>query len=194
MPGITDYQSKPEQYHLLTERLNQIQQIKLMALQKAQQFQQKQEKTRLNKKALDTQVVNKVSMGSPDYQPDKPRLTRCETATRMAESRERAKKVSQENLSVATQRNKEEMQIRQLQLEKEREMLQRTKTEMIQDKTNHFERKRNIRKSLEDEWNRSVELKHQREEEERLFLRSAGQLLVDKFEECRRCSDQLWRN
>lgn len=42
---------------------------------------------------------------------------------------------------------------------------------LISDHINHFEKKQNIIKSLENEWDRSVRLKHQREEEERRFLR-----------------------
>lgn len=41
------------------------------------------------------------------------------------------------------------------------------------DHINRFEKKRDISKSLEDEWSRNAGLKHQREEEERRFLRSA---------------------
>ncbi|KAM4597216.1 coiled-coil domain-containing protein 81-like [Fundulus diaphanus] len=180
-------QAQDQQYRLLTERLGQIQLIQEIACQKAEQFQQKQEKTKHYKKALDTQVEDKMFTASPNSPPDKPRLTRCETVVRRAESRERAKKLFQVNFSVATQKKKEEMQSRQLQLEKEREMLQRTKIELMQDKTSHFEKKHYIRKSLEDEWSQSAELKHRREDEEKRFLRSAGQLLVDKLEECRRC-------
>ncbi|XP_021178206.2 coiled-coil domain-containing protein 81 [Fundulus heteroclitus] len=180
-------QAQDQQYRLLTERLDQIQLIQEIAYQKAEQFQQKQEKTRHYKKALDTQVEDKMFTASPTSSPDKPRLTRCETAIRRAESRERAKKLFQVNFSVASQKKKEEMQSRQLQLEKEREMLRRTKIDLMQDKTSHFEKKHYIRMSLEDEWSQSAELKRRREEEEKRFLRSAGQLLVDKLEECRRC-------
>lgn len=41
----------------------------------------------------------------------------------------------------------------------------------MQENTNHFEKKRNIQKSLEDDWSRSLELKHIRQDEERRFLR-----------------------
>ncbi|KAM4743684.1 coiled-coil domain-containing protein 81-like [Anableps anableps] len=180
-------EAQSQQYHLLTEQLDQIQLIQEIAVQRAQQFQQKQEKAKHYRKALVTQVEDKMFTASPEYPPHKPRLTRCETAIRRAESRERAQKLFQVNFSVATQRKKEEMQSRQLQLEKEKEILQHTKIELRQDNTNQFEEKRNIRKSLEDDWNRSVELKHKREDEERRFLRSAGQLLIDKLEECRCC-------
>ncbi|XP_041838297.1 coiled-coil domain-containing protein 81-like isoform X3 [Melanotaenia boesemani] len=130
---------------------------------------------------------NKKCMQMPECQPDHPRFNRCESAVSNAESRERAQKLFQVNINTATQRKKEELQNRKLQLEKEREMLRHNKMELILDRISFFEKKRNISKSLEDEWGHSVTLKHEREEEERRFLRSAGQLLVDKLTEYRRC-------
>ncbi|XP_017159325.1 coiled-coil domain-containing protein 81 [Poecilia reticulata] len=181
--------AQDQQYRLLTERLDQMQLIQEIALQRAQQLQKKLEKTKHYRKALDTQVEDKMFTSCSERPPDKPRLTRCETAIRRAESRKRAQKLFQANFGVATQRKTEEMQNRRLQLETEKEMLKHTKTELMRDTTNHFEKKRAIRKSLEDDWSRSVELKHRREDEERRFLRSTGKLLVDKLEECQRC----WR-
>uniref|UniRef100_A0A3B4V356 CCDC81 HU domain-containing protein n=1 Tax=Seriola dumerili TaxID=41447 RepID=A0A3B4V356_SERDU len=57
---------------------------------------------------------------------------------------------------------------------------------LILDRINRFEKKRDISKSLEDEWSRSVKLKHQQEEDERRFLRCVD-LLVDKLAQYRRC-------
>ncbi|XP_014903060.1 coiled-coil domain-containing protein 81 isoform X2 [Poecilia latipinna] len=181
--------AQDQQYRLLTERLDQMQLIQEIALQRAQQLQKKLEKTKHYRKALDAQVEDKMFTSCSECPPDKPRLTRCETAIRRAESRKRAQKLFQANFGVATQRKREEMQNRQLQLETEKEMLKHTKTELMRDATNHFEKKRAVRKSLEDDWSRSAELKHKREDEERRFLRSPGKLLVDKLEECQRC----WR-
>uniref|UniRef100_A0A087YFC8 CCDC81 HU domain-containing protein n=1 Tax=Poecilia formosa TaxID=48698 RepID=A0A087YFC8_POEFO len=181
--------AQDQQYRLLTERLDQMQLIQEIALQRAQQLQKKLEKTKHYRKALDTQVEDKMFTSCSECPPDKPRLTRCETAIRRAESRKRAQKVSYANFGVATQRKREEMQNRQLQLETEKEMLKHTKTELMRDATNQFEKKRAVRKSLEDDWSRSVELKHKQEDEERRFLRSPGKLLVDKLEESQRC----WR-
>lgn len=42
---------------------------------------------------------------------------------------------------------------------------------LILGRINRFEKKRDISKSLEEEWSRSAKLKHQREDEERRFLR-----------------------
>ncbi|XP_029947273.1 coiled-coil domain-containing protein 81 isoform X2 [Salarias fasciatus] len=181
------HEAEDQQSRLLMERLDHVQLIQEIALQKAQQIQQKQEKTQHYKKALDAQVGVKKCFKPPECQPDESQFSRCETAVNNAESRDRAQKVFQVNFSTATQRKKDELQNRQLQLEKESEMLRRGKMELILDRISRFEKKRDISKSLKNEWCRSARLKHMRDEEERRFLRSAGQLLVDKIAEYRRC-------
>ncbi|XP_027869918.1 LOW QUALITY PROTEIN: coiled-coil domain-containing protein 81 [Xiphophorus couchianus] len=183
--------AQDQQYRLLTERLDQMQLMEEIALQRAQRLQKKLEKTKHYRKALDAQVEDKMFTSCPECPPDKPRLNRCETAIRRAENRKRAQKLFQANFSVATER--EEIQLHfsfsNYSWKKKKEMLKHTKMELMQDNTNHFEKKRAFRKSLEDDWSGSVELKHKREEEERRFLRSAGKLLIDKLKGCQRC----WR-
>ncbi|XP_039991383.1 coiled-coil domain-containing protein 81-like isoform X5 [Xiphias gladius] len=178
---------RDQQNRLLMERLDRVQLVQEIALHGARQLQQKHERTKHYKRALDTQVGDKKYTDPPVYPADNSGFTRCETAASNAESRERAQKLFQVNYSAATQRKKKELHNHQAQLEKEREMLKHNKTELILDHINHFEKKRDIRKSLEDEWSRSVKLKHQRKEEERRFLRSAGQPMVDKLAQYKRC-------
>nr|XP_046247569.1 coiled-coil domain-containing protein 81-like isoform X2 [Scatophagus argus]XP_046247576.1 coiled-coil domain-containing protein 81-like isoform X2 [Scatophagus argus] len=180
-------EARDQQNRLLMECLDQDQLVQEMNLQKAQQLQQKHEKMKHYKKALDTQVGDKKCTDPPEFQPDNNWLNRCETAAKNAESRQRAQKLLQINFTSATQRKKEGLHKRQEQLEKEKEILKHNKAELIVDCMNRFEKKRDISKSLQDEWSRSVKLKHQREEEERRFLRSAGQLLVDKLAQYNRC-------
>uniref|UniRef100_A0A3P8UCI0 Coiled-coil domain containing 81 n=1 Tax=Amphiprion percula TaxID=161767 RepID=A0A3P8UCI0_AMPPE len=181
------HEAEDQQNRLLIERLDQVQLIQEIALQKAQQLQQKQEKTRHYKRALDTQVEDKKCTEPPEFLLDNSRFSRCKTAASNTESRERAQKLFQVNFRAATDRKKEELQNRQQQLEKEGEMLRHNKMELILDRINRFEKKWDISKSLEDDWSRSAKLKHKREEEERRFLRSAGQLLVDKLAEYKHC-------
>ncbi|KAF1392671.1 hypothetical protein PFLUV_G00030480 [Perca fluviatilis] len=176
-----------QQNRLLMERLDQVQLVQEIALQKAQQLQQKHKRTMHYKRALDTQVGDKKCTDPPECQHDNSGFNRCERAANNAESRQRAQKLFQVNCNAATQRKKEELHNRREQLEKEREVLKHNKMELILDRISRFEKKQDISKSLEDEWSRSVKLKHQREDEERHFLRSAGQLLVDKLEQYRRC-------
>lgn len=47
---------------------------------------------------------------------------------------------------------------------------------LILDHIHRFERKQNVIQSLEDDWSRSVKLKHQRDNEEKRFLRCADDL------------------
>ncbi|XP_019935286.2 coiled-coil domain-containing protein 81 isoform X1 [Paralichthys olivaceus] len=180
-------ETQDQQNRLLLEHLDQVQLVQEIASQKAQQFQQKYEKTKHYKRALDTQVADKKTTDPPEIQTDNAGFNRCETAASNTENRERAQKLFQVNFSAVTQKKKEELHNRQAQLEKEREMLKNSKTALILDRINRFEKKQHISKSLEDEWSRSVKLKHQREEEEKRFLRSAGQLLVDKLAQYKRC-------
>ncbi|XP_074475307.1 coiled-coil domain-containing protein 81-like [Sebastes fasciatus] len=176
-----------QQNRLLMERLDQVQLVQEIALQKAQKLKQKHERTTHYKRALDTQVGDKKCTDPPECQADNSGFNRCETAASNAAGRERAQKLLRVNFSVATQRKKEDLHNRQEQLEKEREVLKHNKMELILDRINRFEKKQDISKSLEDEWSRSAKLKHHREEEERRFLRSAGELLVDKLVQYRRC-------
>ncbi|KAG7234647.1 hypothetical protein INR49_004172 [Caranx melampygus] len=132
-------------------------------------------------------VGDKKLTETPQCQTDDCWFNRYETAVSDAEDRERAHKLFQENFTTAAQRKKTELHRRQAQLEREREMLKFNKADLILDSVHHFEKKRDVSKSLEDEWSRGVKLKHQREEEERRLLRSAGQLLVDKLTQYKRC-------
>ncbi|XP_038558203.1 coiled-coil domain-containing protein 81-like isoform X2 [Micropterus salmoides] len=181
------HEARDQQNRLLMEHLDQVQLAQEIALQKARQLQQKHDRTKHYKKALDTQVGDKKCTDPPECQSDNSGYNRMETATNNAESRERAQKLFQINFSAATQRKKEQLHNRREQVEKEREMLKHNKIELILGHINRFEKKQEISKSLENEWSRSANLKHQQEEEERRFLRSAGQLLVDKLAQYKRC-------
>ncbi|TNN74489.1 Coiled-coil domain-containing protein 81 [Liparis tanakae] len=138
---------------------------------------QDQQSRRLLERLDHVQLVgDKKCTDPPECQADSSGFNRCVTAANNAEGRERAQK-----------RKKEELHSRHAELEKEREVLKNNKMGLISGRINRFEKKRDISKSLEDEWSRSAKLKHQREEEEERFLRSAGELLVDKLAQYRRC-------
>ncbi|XP_078801241.1 coiled-coil domain-containing protein 81 isoform X2 [Oryzias latipes] len=174
-----------QQNRFLAERLDQVQLIQETALHQAQQHQQKQEKIKTYKKALDMQVEKKKCLETCEQKSTF--RNRCETPFINAENRERAQKLFEANLNAATLRKNEELQKRLVQVDKERRMLRHRKMELIMDNINHFEKKNSISKSLEDDWRRSIKVKHEREEEERRHRRFAGQLLVDKLAEYRRC-------
>ncbi|XP_077941072.1 coiled-coil domain-containing protein 81 isoform X3 [Gasterosteus aculeatus] len=180
-------EAQDQQSRLLGEHLDQVQLVQEAALQKVQQLQQKHERTTHYRRALDTQVGDKKCADPPECQADDSGFNRCQTAANNAEGRERAQKLFVVNFSAAAQQKKEKLHNRLAELEREREVLKHNKMEFTKDHINRFEKKRDISKSLEDEWSRNAGLKHQREEEERRFLRSAGELLVDKLAQYRRC-------
>ncbi|KAM9861160.1 coiled-coil domain-containing protein 81-like [Aulostomus maculatus] len=180
-------EAREQQNRLLMEHGDQVQLVQELAVEKEKQLQEKEEKRKHYKTALDTQVELKKGTGVPESQPDSFRFSRCETPAGNAESRERAQKLFQVNVGAAVQRRMEELHSRQAQLEREREMLKHNQMELTLGRINHFEKKQDILKTLEKDWNRSVQLKHQHEEEERRYRRSAGQLLVDKLAQYKRC-------
>lgn len=182
------HEAQEKQSRVLSEHLDQVQLLQELAFLKTQQFRQRQEKTQHYRKALDAQVGDKKSTALPVCQPEDFHFTRCEYADSVKESRDRAQKLFQANFSTATQKVTDELHERQVQLEKERALLKQNRIELILDRVNQREKRQDMGKSLENDWSRSVKLKHQREDEERRFLRSAGQLLVDKLSEYRRCS------
>ncbi|XP_034536815.1 coiled-coil domain-containing protein 81-like isoform X2 [Notolabrus celidotus] len=181
------HEAQDQHSRLLMERLDQVQLVQELALQKAQQLQQKHQRTTCYKRALDTQVGDKKSSDPPQCQVDGSGFPRCEMAASNMENRERAQKVFQDNFSTATQKKTDAQHQHQEQLEEEKEMLQHNRMEFILGRINRSEQQRDVSRSLEDDWSRCVRLKHDREEEEKRFLRSAGELLVDKLSEFRRC-------
>ncbi|KAM9765992.1 coiled-coil domain-containing protein 81-like isoform 2-T2 [Menidia menidia] len=129
------------------------------------------------------------------HYPTHTRASQCLSSTGSSQLKAQAdlicsicRQLFQVNFGAAVKRKEGDLQIRQLQLQKEREMLRHNKMELILDRVSRFEKKRDISKLLEDDWSRSIRLKHKREDEEKKFQRLAGQLLVDKLTEYRRCS------
>ncbi|XP_058485867.1 coiled-coil domain-containing protein 81-like [Solea solea] len=194
MESRQQHEALDQQRRLLKEHLDQVHLVQEIAVKKAQQLQQKIERTKHYKRALDTQVKERKHTDPPQCRTNNSGFPRCQTAVSNTESRELAQKLFHVNFSAATQRKGEELHNRQAQLEKERQMLKYNKTELILDRMNHSERRRDISKTLEDEWRRSAKIKHQREEEERSFLRSAGHLLVDQLVQYKRCRQCKRRN
>ncbi|KAM8877082.1 coiled-coil domain-containing protein 81-like isoform 3-T4 [Synchiropus picturatus] len=171
----------------LTEHQNQIQQAQRNLELKSRQLQEKMEKRRSYKAALDSQVKDRKCTTHVEVQPEAFRSRRCETPVVNAERREAAQQLFWTNSSAATQRKREEVQRHRAELEREKQMLQQNQKEFVLDHRINVERRKAIRKSLESEWRQSAQMKHQREEKEMDFLRSATQSLVEKLVQQKRC-------
>ncbi|XP_047007306.1 coiled-coil domain-containing protein 81 isoform X2 [Ictalurus punctatus] len=173
----------------LTERLRQIQLADEFTKLKAQELLQKKENMKRLQKALDIQLEHR-SPGLPPRQPDSDGPVfgvRDGAPALLAEQRQRAQRVCEEQLKAASSKRKEALCSRLSEQRKEMDMLQRNHQELIADRIAHYERLRNLRTALENTWSHSADLKHCRDLEERAFIRSGGRLLIDQCEQYRRC-------
>ncbi|XP_067116908.1 coiled-coil domain-containing protein 81-like [Osmerus mordax] len=169
------------------DRLQQAQLAQEIALQKTQQILKKHNNTKNYQRALDTQVADQ-GPGIPARQPDGAVFGLLDsTAASLANQRERAQRVYQEQLEVANRKMRAELDRRLTEGKEEREMLRRNRRELIADRISRFEHMRSLRSSLETTWSCSATLKHQRDRQERNFLRSHTGLLIDQCERYRRC-------
>ncbi|KAM6979921.1 coiled-coil domain-containing protein 81-like [Aplochiton taeniatus] len=130
-------------------------------------------------------VAEYCSPAIPAYQPDGVVFRQSDCT--LAEQRERAEKVFQEQLTTATQKRREELYNHRQKEKMEREMLHRNRKELIEERVGRFEKMRGLRSSLEQTWGRSAELKRQRDREEKSFIRSGDHLLLEQCEQYRRC-------
>ncbi|KAK7898333.1 hypothetical protein WMY93_019186 [Mugilogobius chulae] len=154
---------------------------------KAQQVKQKQETTERYKKALDVQVVDKKGSGLPVCQSDlsSSRVLKIQTVTSRAANK--LKSFSRQTSARPLKRSSDICKSIKHKWKRRRDP-QTKPIELRLDRVNRFEKRKDMSRSLENDWSQSVKLKQQREEEERRFLRSAGQLLVDKLVQYRRCA------
>ncbi|XP_059926967.1 coiled-coil domain-containing protein 81-like isoform X3 [Gadus macrocephalus] len=179
---------RAQQERLLLERVDQAQLAQEVALQRKQQFLQKQQRVDHYRRALDLQVEHgRGPQCTQDRQPISTGVGRWESEATANENRERAQKVSQEQLMAATQKRKEDASRRRTQQQTEKEMLSLNRKELILDHLRCFEASKDMRASLEDTWRDSARLKLRREEEEKSFRRSGGALLLDQGDQHRRC-------
>ncbi|XP_056464007.1 coiled-coil domain-containing protein 81-like [Gadus chalcogrammus] len=179
---------RAQQERLLLERVDQVQLAQEVALQRKQQFLQKQQRVDHYRRALDLQVEHgRGPQCTQDRQPISTGIGRWESEATANENRERAQKVSQEQLMAATQKRKEDASRRRTQQQTEKEMLSLNRKELILDRLRCFEASKDMRASLEDTWRDSARLKLRREEEEKSFRRSGGTLLLDQGDQHRRC-------
>ncbi|KAG9262347.1 coiled-coil domain-containing protein 81 isoform X1 [Astyanax mexicanus] len=181
--------TQSKQNHELIDRLHQIQLADEIAKQRSQEIHQKKENIKSYQKALSAQLEQRAT-GIPARQPDSDGPVfgvRDRAPSALAEQKQRARKLYQEQLSTANTKRKEALFNRLEVQRKERDMLHRSRKELIADRISRYEKLRNVRASLEDTWTRSADLKHHRDQEERDFIRSGSRLLIDQCQQYRRC-------
>ncbi|XP_016062218.1 PREDICTED: coiled-coil domain-containing protein 81 [Miniopterus natalensis] len=172
----------------LMERLEQVQLTEELAAQRAKYIQDKMEETECYKRALDAQIKHKFPQ-LPISEPDsfKPIFGKNENEL-VVEKRKRDQSYMKHQLEAAA-RHKRKVILNQL-VDQKRDllMLQKTKKEHLADRNAEAERVNRMNQSLQEDWERSAEMKRQRALQEKAFDRASDKLFIlDQCERYRRC-------
>ncbi|XP_063068598.1 coiled-coil domain-containing protein 81-like isoform X2 [Engraulis encrasicolus] len=105
----------------------------------------------------------------------------------LVQQRQMAQALYQDQLCTATQKKNEATLHQIVQRRKERKMLQTCQKELKEDRLSNYHKLCKLRKSLEGTWGCMANLKHQRDKEERNFIRCGSRLLISQCDQYHRC-------
>ncbi|XP_024428567.2 coiled-coil domain-containing protein 81 isoform X1 [Desmodus rotundus] len=172
----------------LMERLEQVQLTEELAAQRAKYIKDKMEEAECYKRALNAQIKNKFPQ-LPVFEPDssEPIFGNNEDEL-VGEKREREQNYMKHQLEAAASRKRKAILSQLVDQKRDLRMLQKTQKEHLADRNAELERISRMNQSLQEDWERSVEMKRQRDLEEKAFERASDKLfLLDQCEKYRRC-------
>ncbi|XP_052709407.1 coiled-coil domain-containing protein 81-like isoform X4 [Crassostrea angulata] len=176
------------------ERLEQVQLAEDLAAQREQFIRDKQEQQDMYKNALEAQLKFKP-LQVPPREPDGEVFGKHDMNNeKMADRRQRAYELFREQQDLVAQKKREAILRRLMEQREEEDVLERTKKELMDDRSKRFQRRTFVRKRLEDDWAESSKQKHDREMEERLHQLAPGALLheqCDKYHRCQQCKRKV---
>lgn len=176
------------------ERLEQVQLAEDLAAQREQFIRDKQEQQDMYKNALEAQLKFKP-LQVPPREPDGEVFGKHDMNNeKMTDRRQRAYELFREQQDLVAQKKREAILRRLMEQREEEDVLERTKKELMDDRSKRFQRRTFVRKRLEDDWAESSKQKHDREMEERLHQLAPGALLheqCDKYHRCQQCKRKV---
>lgn len=176
------------------ERLEQVQLAEDLAAQREQFIRDKQEQQDMYKNALEAQLKFKP-LQVPPREPDGEVFGKHDMNNeKMADRRRRANELFREQQDLVAQKKREAILRRLMEQREEEDVLERTKKELMDDRSKRFQRRAFVRKRLEEDWAESSKQKHDREMEERLHQLAPGALLheqCDKYHRCQQCKRKM---
>lgn len=176
------------------ERLEQVQLAEDLAAQREQFIRDKQEQQDMYKNALEAQLKFKP-LQVPPREPDGEVFGKHDMNNeKMADRRRRAYELFREQQDLVAQKKREAILRRLMEQREEEDVLERTKKELMDDRSKRFQRRAFVRKRLEEDWAESSKQKHDREMEERLHQLAPGALLheqCDKYHRCQQCKRKM---
>ncbi|CAH2225580.1 coiled-coil domain-containing 81 isoform X1 [Pelobates cultripes] len=173
----------------LLGRLEQVQLAEELATQRAKYIKEKHEQTQCYKNALDNQVKIKPYFTlSPQPDTKEPVFGRNDMNNeKLVEKRKREEEVYRHQLQVAAEKKRLAILNDLVRQRNEVDMLRRSKQQVQDYRATEYEKISRLQKALQDDWAKSSEMKRQRDHNEQKFIQAGSQLLLDQFENYRRC-------
>ncbi|XP_066109793.1 coiled-coil domain-containing protein 81 isoform X2 [Saccopteryx bilineata] len=179
----------------LMEHLEQVQLAEELAAQRAKYIQDKMEETECYKRDLDAQIKNKSSQ-LPAFESvsSAPVFGKDERAL-MTERRLWEQNCMKHQLEESVNRKRKAILSQLADREWDLQVLQKTRKEYLADKRAEAKHVNRINRSLQEDWRRSVEMKRQRELEEKAFQRASDKVFLldqcDKYQRCKQCQRSM---
>ncbi|KAK7809073.1 hypothetical protein U0070_008782 [Myodes glareolus] len=188
MESKREKEIKQRQNRELMDRLEQVQLTEELAAQRAQYLKEKMEEMQYYKTALDAQVKNKPSQ-LPMFEPDSAEPIFGKNEGEMeVEKRKREQSCMKHQMEAAASLKRNAILNQLLDQRRDLQMLQRTQREHLADRAAELDRVNRINQCLQEDWDRSLSMKKQRDLEEKAFERASDKLfLLDQCEKYRRC-------
>ncbi|XP_074073163.1 coiled-coil domain-containing protein 81 [Macrotis lagotis] len=191
MESRREKELKQKQNAELMDRLEQVQLTEDLAAQKSKYLKDRMEEAQYYKRALDVQIKNRPPP-LPVFEPDsvEPIFGKLDMNNdHLAEKRQREQKYMKHQLQTVADHKRTAILRQLVDQRRDMEMLQKTQREHLAERMAELERTMKMNQGLQDNWEKSAELKRHRDMEEKIFKRASDKLFIlDQCEKYRRCS------
>ncbi|XP_029424740.1 coiled-coil domain-containing protein 81 isoform X3 [Nannospalax galili] len=191
MESRREKEIKQRENRELMDRLEQVQLTEELAAQRAKYLKEKVEEAQCYKRALDAQVKNKPSQ-LPMFEPDSTEPIFGKTEGELeVDKRKREQSYMKHQMEAAASLKRNAILNQLADQKRDLLMLQRTYREHLADRTAELDRVNRTNQCLQEDWERSVAMKKQRDLEEKAFERASDKLFLldqcEKYGRCRQC-------
>ncbi|XP_027704096.1 coiled-coil domain-containing protein 81 [Vombatus ursinus] len=190
MESKREKELKQKQNTELMDRLEQVQLTEDLAAQKSKYLKDKMEEAQYYKRALDVQIKNRPPP-LPVFEPDssEPIFGKMDMSNeRLAERKQREQKYMKHQLQTVANQKRTAILHQLVDQKRDIEMLQKTQKEHLAERMAELERTMKVNQGLQENWEKSAELKRHRDMEEKIFKRASDKLFIlDQCEKYRRC-------
>ncbi|XP_074160776.1 coiled-coil domain-containing protein 81 [Sminthopsis crassicaudata] len=190
MESRREKELKQKQNSDLMDRLEQVQLTEDLAAQRSKYLKDRMEEAQYYKRALDVQIKNRPPP-LPVFEPDsaEPIFGKMDMSNeRLAERKQREQKYMKHQLQAVADHKRAAILRQLVDQRRDIEMLQKTQREHLAERMAELERTMKINQGLQENWEKSAELKRHRDMEEKVFKRASDKLFIlDQCEKYRRC-------